>query len=150
MKSAVTLCIAHYSNAMILKRIFVDSNDIFWWHELQDINKKAHFSVDSKFTFTSYTWVCCVSLFHRLLCWINSRRRELIQHSSLTLKRFKLFLRENVLLREELQKSAKNSNFEKFEGALFMKSLSILILTWQNKLNSLLSFFSISDLEKRS
>ena len=41
-----------------------DSNNIFLWHESEDVNKKkliSKISVDSDFTFSSYAWLF---LFH--------------------------------------------------------------------------------------
>ena len=40
-------------------------------------------SVDSNFTFTSYTRSCCVSLLHRLFCLINSHQQDLLQKIAL-------------------------------------------------------------------
>ena len=45
---------------------------------LLGLNKKkliSKISVDSNFEFTSYAWLCCVSLLHRLQYWINCRWR---------------------------------------------------------------------------
>ena len=43
-----------------IKEMFNDSSNIFLWHESVDTKKKliSEISVDSKFTFTSYVWLC--------------------------------------------------------------------------------------------
>ena len=55
-----------------VKGIYSDSNNIFLWHELEDINKKkliSKISVDSNFGFSSYAWLCVFHRSHRLLWW---------------------------------------------------------------------------------
>ena len=63
-----------------LKGIFSDFHNIFLWHESEDINQKKGvskiISLDSKFTFSSYVWLCVFHCSHRLLCWIKSRVRD--------------------------------------------------------------------------
>ena len=62
-----------------IKGIVSDSNNIFLWYELKDINKKkmiSKISVDSNFTFTSYTGLCAMALLYRLQGLINSGRWE--------------------------------------------------------------------------
>ena len=52
------------------KGIVSDSNNIFLWHETEDINKKmiiSKISVDSNFTFTNCAWLCALVLLHWLL-----------------------------------------------------------------------------------
>ena len=60
---------------LFFKGMVSDSNNIFLWHELEDINKKkkkkkkkviSKISVDSNFTFASYAWlyalIICISI----------------------------------------------------------------------------------------
>ena len=46
-----------------IKEIVSDSNNIFLWHESEDISKKYIFkiSVDSNFAFSSYDYVCFIA-----------------------------------------------------------------------------------------
>ena len=54
-------------NTPLFKGIFSDSNNIFLWHESEDINKKkliSKISVDSNFAFWSYAWLCVFHCSH--------------------------------------------------------------------------------------
>ena len=65
----------------IFNGIVSDSNNIFLWHESEDIHKKkliSKISVDSNFTFSSCAWLCVFHCSHRLLCWIKSRVRDFL------------------------------------------------------------------------
>ena len=95
-------------------------------------------SADSNFTFSSYAWLCVFHCSHRLLCWIKSRVRDLSVEISLKLLSFHTemvlakFLWGSVLLKGELRKYEKISNFENFESALYSTSGSMpLILTFK-------------------
>ena len=81
-------------------------------------------SIDSNFTFSSYAWLCMFQCSHRLLCWIKSCRQDFLWE--LLSYHTKLFQPNsfwgNVLLRGELQKDARNLNFENWESALYSKS----------------------------
>ena len=113
-----------------LKGIFIDSNNIFLWHESEDINIK---SLLPKFQLIPILrlqvmhdyvhWYCsigyCVklSLIYKTLCKkLSSFHKEIISA---------LFLWGNVLLRGELQIDAINSNLYNFENTLYMKAVSI-------------------------
>ena len=56
------------------------SNNIFLWHESEDINKTktrtktltSIISGDSNFTISSLAWLCVFHCSSRLLCWIKS------------------------------------------------------------------------------
>ena len=68
-----------WTHSTPLKGIESESNNIFLWHELENINKKkliSKISVDSDFPFSSYAWLCVFHCSHRLLCWIKSRVRD--------------------------------------------------------------------------
>ena len=54
-----------------IKGIFSISN-ILWWHESEDINKKAYFQNFSWFQFddTSCAWLCALALILHWPCWL--------------------------------------------------------------------------------
>ena len=87
-------------------------------------------SDDFNFMFSSYAWLCVFHCSHRLLCWINSRVREfsvkiaLISYWNASSQ----IPLGSVLLRGELQKYAKNSNFENFQSALYSTSVSMPLI----------------------
>ena len=97
----------------VFKGIVSDSTNIFLWHESNDMKKKMviiKISVNSNFTFTSYAWLCALTLLHRLLCFkIKSRRQDfmrklLLFHTEIISA---WFLCRNVLLKGELPNDAK-------------------------------------------
>ena len=63
----------HENINIFLKGIVSDSNNKIVWHEPEDINKKKkkcyiqNFSW-FRFMFTTYAWLCALTLLHRLLC----------------------------------------------------------------------------------
>ena len=75
--------------------IFRDSNNIFLWHESEDINQKkkkiiSKISFDSNFTFTSYAWLS-LALLQRLLCLIGLVDETLGENALISLSNFFLF-----------------------------------------------------------
>ena len=88
-------------------------------------------SVDSKFKFSSYAWLCVFHCSHRLLCWINSRVREFLWKllSFHTEMISAWFLSGIVLLRGELRKYTQKLNFENFESALYSTSVSMPLIS---------------------
>ena len=66
--------------ALIIKGIFSDSNNTFFWHKSEDINKKGLFQTIQLIP------ILCVQVMHdyvfhcshRLLCWIKSRVRDFL------------------------------------------------------------------------
>ena len=48
-----------------IKGIVSDSNNIFLWHESEDINKKGNFQNKFQFQFYVYTWcmIMCIGTF---------------------------------------------------------------------------------------
>ena len=113
-----------------IKGIFSDSNNIFfmtWIRRYKQKKLKSKISVGSNFTFSSYAWLCVFHCSHRLLCYINSRVRDFLWKllSFHTKMISALYLWWSVLLRGELRKYAKNSNFENFESALYSTSGSM-------------------------
>ena len=89
-----------------IKGIFSDFNNILLCHESEDINNKSlfpKFQLIPILHFSSYAWLCVFHYSHRLLWKLLSFHTEIISAS---------FLWASVLLRGELRKYAKNSNFE--------------------------------------
>ena len=105
--------------SVILTTSFYDMNQ-----RIQTKMLISKISSDSNFTFSSYAWLCMFQCSHRLLCWIKSRRQDFLW--KLLSYHTKLFQPNsfwgNVLLRGELQKDARNLNFENWESALYSKS----------------------------
>ena len=99
---------------------------IRWYKQKKHISK---IWVDSNFTFSSFTWLCVFHCPHRLLCWIKSCQWDflwkLLSFHTEAIGAYSFG--ENVVLRGELRKDAKNSNLENFENALYSKSGSILV-----------------------
>ena len=65
---------SHFSEHFTSDEVYKKEYSMIQWHETEDINKtkNSNVSVDSNFRLTSYAWLCCVSLLHRLLCWVLS------------------------------------------------------------------------------
>ena len=100
-------------------------------------------SVHSNFTFSSYA--CVFRCSHRPLCWMKSCIWDFLwKLLSFHTENydFSLFLLGSALLRGELQKYAKYSNFENFETALYLTSGSMPLsqtCSVDNKLASVIS-----------
>ena len=91
--------------------------------------KKKHISkisVDSNFLFTSYAWLCSVSLPHIDYCveLILIDKKMLSFHKEVISA--KLLREKCATIRGVLQTDAINSNIDNFESALYIKSVSIL------------------------
>ena len=113
---------------IVTLEIFQDSGNIFLWHEWEEFTNEA-FSQN----ITSFQYLC-LQVMHDYVCFTSPETTvELIimydnlfgNSSHFTLKWFW----ENVLFGGELQINAKNLNFENFESALCMESLS-MPLSW--------------------
>ena len=122
MQSWVNFGILLKEYSVILTTYFYGMNQ-----KIQTKKLISKISVDSNFTFRSYEWLCVFHCFHRLLCWIKSRVRAFLQKLLLfhTEKISALFLWGCVLLRGELRKYVKNSNFEHFQSTLYSTSGSM-------------------------
>ena len=120
-----------------LKGILSDSNTIFHMRMNQilrseDINKIkliCKISVDSNLTFSSYAWLYkCVPLLPKttVLNKVSCTRLFCENCSHFILKWFQPnSFGEVCFFRGEIQKYAKNSNFDNFESALYSKSVSM-------------------------
>ena len=98
-----------YCMTYIFKGMFSNSNNIILWRELKENNKQKklffqNFSCLIQYHVFKLCMIRCVSLCHRLLCWINSRLQEFLL--ILLLFPTKMisaeFLWGNVFLRGEL------------------------------------------------
>ena len=119
-----------FGNFQIVKGIFSDSNNIFLWHESEDINKK---SLLPKFQLIPILRLQVMHDYVHWHCSIDYRVKLSLVYETLCPKLLSFhkemisawFLWGNVLIRGELQIYTINSKFENFESALYMKSVSI-------------------------
>ena len=115
-----------------VKGIVGDSNNIFLWHESEDINKKSWFP---KFQLipiprfqVMHVYVCFIvpqtTVLNEVLCTRLSVKIALISHWN----DFSLIPLGIVLLKGELWKYAKNSNFENFKSTLYSTSVNMPLI----------------------
>ena len=103
-------CFSTHPNVHI-KGIFSDFNNIFLWHESEDVHKKSLFPKFQLIPILRFhAWLCVFHFSHRLLCWIKSHVWDFLWkllsfHTKMVSAQF---LWGGVLLRGELRKYAKN------------------------------------------